>query len=58
VAPALGEILASPFVRGGVSGVGVFTAVAGLAELGGAFMSRRPHPSSSSSSHEPTFKRG
>jgi hypothetical protein len=48
----VGEILASPFVRGGVSGIGVLTTVAGLAELGGAFASRRPH---AASPQEPTF---
>ena len=39
--PALGPLLASPFVRGAVSGVGTLTVVAGLAELGGALGSRR-----------------
>jgi hypothetical protein len=33
--------LESPFVRGGVSGIGLITAVAGLAELAAAFR-RRP----------------
>jgi hypothetical protein len=33
--PALEAILQSPYARGGVTGVGVITAVAGLAELGG-----------------------
>lgn len=51
--PALGNVLASPFVRGGVSGIGVITAVAGLAELGGAFASRRPH--SEHPTQAPTF---
>jgi hypothetical protein len=36
--------LASPFVRGAVSGVGVITASAGLAELAGAFGLRRREP--------------
>jgi len=40
--PALGPILASPFVRGGVSGIGAVTALAGLFEIGGAFGARRP----------------
>lgn len=30
----------SPFVRGGVSGVGLITALAGLAELAGVFRRR------------------
>jgi hypothetical protein len=34
----------SPYVRGAVTGVGVITAVAGLAELGGAIASRRRPP--------------
>ena len=45
--PALHEVLASPFVRGAVSGVGAITIIAGLAELSGV-MSRR-----SRSTHEP-----
>jgi hypothetical protein len=40
-APALQPWLQSPFVRGAVSGVGVVTALAGLAELGGILSSRR-----------------
>ena len=43
--------LASPFVRGAVSGVGVITATAGLAELAGAFGLRRREP-------EPTEQSG
>lgn len=39
--PILERILASPYARGAVSGVGLVTALAGLAELGGAFASRR-----------------
>jgi hypothetical protein len=42
--PALAQILASPFVRGGVSGIGALTALAGFAELGGIFGARRPRP--------------
>ena len=38
--PALGAFLQSPYARGGVSGVGVITAVAGLAELGSLFAAR------------------
>jgi hypothetical protein len=41
-AAAIPLLAASPFIRGGVSGIGVITALAGLAELGGAFVSRRP----------------
>jgi hypothetical protein len=40
--PTFAPLLASPFIRGGVSGIGAVTALAGLAELGGAFISRRP----------------
>lgn len=39
--PALDRVLASPYARGAVSGVGLVTALAGLAELGGAVASRR-----------------
>jgi hypothetical protein len=39
--PAIERLLASPYARGAVSGVGVVTLIAGLAELGGAFASRR-----------------
>jgi hypothetical protein len=47
--PLLEPVLASPFVRGAVSGIGAITAVAGLAELGGLFgrrdrASRQPAP--------------
>jgi len=38
--PGLARILSSPFVRGGISGIGAITALAGLAELGGLFASR------------------
>jgi hypothetical protein len=49
-APAFEQLLSSPFVRGGVSGIGLITAVAGLAEIGAAFASRRraPEPSADS----------
>ena len=40
--PTVAALLASPFIRGGVSGIGALTALAGLAELGGALHSRRP----------------
>ncbi len=42
--PALSSWLSNPFVRGAVSGVGVITASAGLAELAGAFGLRRREP--------------
>ena len=39
-AEALRPFLQSPFVRGGVSGIGLITALAGLAELAGVFRRR------------------
>lgn len=39
--PALEGILASPFSRGAVSGIGAITAIAGLAELAAVFLARR-----------------
>jgi hypothetical protein len=42
--PFLGEIAASPFARGAVSGLGLVTLLAGLADLGAAFASRRDTP--------------
>lgn len=46
--PSLELILASPFSRGAVSGVGLVTVLGGLAEISGAFTARRaaaaPHP--------------
>jgi len=41
VSPALDALLASPYTRGAVSGVGLITIAAGLAELSGALGSRR-----------------
>jgi hypothetical protein len=38
--PRLEAVLQSPYARGGVSGIGVITALAGLAELGSLFASR------------------
>lgn len=38
--PALEAFLSSPYARGGVTGVGVITALAGLAELGSLILSR------------------
>lgn len=42
--PALERVLSNPYARGAVSGVGLVTMLAGLAELGGAFASRRQSP--------------
>lgn len=43
--PALEHILASPFARGAVSGVGAITVIAGLTELAAVFLTRRrPEP--------------
>jgi hypothetical protein len=38
--PMLEALLNSPYARGAVSGVGVITALAGLAELGSVILSR------------------
>jgi hypothetical protein len=38
--PALEALLASPYARGAVTGVGVITALAGLVELGSVIASR------------------
>ena len=38
--PALHQVLASPFARGAVSGLGAVTMLAGLVELAGAFAQR------------------
>ena len=44
--PPVADLLANPYVRGAVSGIGLITALAGLAELAGAFSRRRrPDPS-------------
>jgi hypothetical protein len=40
--PVLERLLASPYARGAVSGVGLITAVAGVLELAAAFGARRP----------------
>jgi hypothetical protein len=42
--PVIERIVASPYARGAVSGVGLVTLLAGLAELGTAFASRRETP--------------
>ena len=47
--PALTAWLSNAFVRGAVSGVGVITATAVLAELAGAFRLRRNAPVSEDS---------
>lgn len=39
--PVLQPLLASPFVRGAVSGIGAVTVLAGLAELAGLFGAQR-----------------
>jgi hypothetical protein len=39
--PALDAVLSSPYARGAVSGIGLITMLAGLAEVSGAFASRR-----------------
>ena len=38
--PALEALVQSPYARGGVTGVGVLTALAGLVELGSIFVAR------------------
>jgi hypothetical protein len=38
--PALEAVLNSPYARGAVTGVGVITALAGLAELGSLILSK------------------
>jgi hypothetical protein len=47
--PTVAHLLANPYVRGAVSGIGLITALAGLAELAGAFSRRgrrEPPPAS------------
>jgi hypothetical protein len=39
--PVFERIVASPYARGAVSGVGIVTLLAGLADLGAAFAARR-----------------
>ena len=48
VHPLLGTVFVSPYLRGAVSGVGVITVIAGLAELAGAFTTRREASAASS----------
>jgi hypothetical protein len=40
--PRLEDLLASPYARGAVSGVGLITVIAGVMELAAAFTTRRP----------------
>lgn len=42
--PMLEGLLASPYVRGAVSGVGVITTIAGVLELAAAFTRQPPAP--------------
>jgi hypothetical protein len=42
IVPALGVVMANPFVRGAVTGVGVVTIGAGIRELFEVFASRTP----------------
>lgn len=42
IVPALGVVMANPFVRGAVTGVGVVTIAAGIRELFDVFASRTP----------------
>jgi hypothetical protein len=42
LAPWVGSLMSSEFVRGAVSGVGIVTAAAGLRDLAGAFFARPP----------------
>ena len=44
MSPAIDALLASSYTRGAVSGVGLITLAAGLAELAGAFGSRGSEP--------------
>jgi hypothetical protein len=42
--PQLQSLAASPYARGAVSGLGLVTLLAGVADLGAAFASRRDTP--------------
>jgi hypothetical protein len=44
VLPFLDPVMASPYARGAVSGIGLITLIAGLAELATAFSGRRELP--------------
>ena len=52
--PVVHQLLASAYVRGAVSGIGLVTLLAGLADLGGAFASRRETPNLPSSPSLPS----
>ena len=52
--PMLHDVLASPYARGAVSGLGLVTLLAGIADLGGAFASRRETPNLPSHPSMPT----
>jgi hypothetical protein len=45
--PMVADWLSNSFLRGAVSGVGLITALAGLAELAGAFRRRAPETDTS-----------
>ncbi len=52
--PRLEAMLQSPYARGGVTGVGVITALAGLIELGSIFVARaRRHESNAAEGGNP-----
>lgn len=51
--PSLAEWFGSPVARGAISGIGIVTTLAGLAEFGAAFAGR--HPSQPESSPGPTL---
>ena len=42
--PSFDAFVKSPYARGGVTGVGVITALAGVAEIGSIFVTRRRRP--------------
>ena len=48
--PSLAQLFASPIARGAVSGVGLVTTLAGLAEFGAAVNARRPQSESTTGS--------
>ena len=50
--PVIEGLVNSPFVRGAVSGIGVITAIAGLAELASLIMSRRREPAGPSQAEQ------
>jgi len=54
VVPALGQWMASPFVRGAVTGVGVITAFAGLRDLTGSILARPSTPAPASTGPGPS----